>query len=53
MWSIFAPALTYLPIADTLRLSFAYTESMASQDARHQVYMSFQCRNGWHCQFLE
>ena len=22
-------------------------------DERHRVYMSFQCRNGWHCQFLE
>jgi hypothetical protein len=26
---------------------------MASQDDRHRVYMSFQDRNGWHCQFLE
>ncbi len=26
---------------------------MTSQDSRHRVYMSFQCRNGWHCQFLE
>jgi hypothetical protein len=26
---------------------------MVSQDSRHRVYMSFQCRNGWHCQFLE
>ncbi len=24
-----------------------------AQDERHRVYMSFQCRNGWHCQFLE
>ena len=23
------------------------------QDVRHRVYMSFQCRYGWHCQFLE
>jgi hypothetical protein len=26
---------------------------MTSLDSRHRVYMSFQCRNGWHCQFLE
>jgi hypothetical protein len=26
---------------------------MTNQDLRHRVYMSFQCRNGWHCQFLE
>ena len=40
-------------IADILRLLFAHTESMTSLDSRHRVYMSFQCRNGWHCQFLE
>ena len=38
---------------DIILLFFAYTESMTSQDPRHRVYMSFQCRNGWHCQFLE
>ena len=26
---------------------------MANQDPRRRVYMSFQCRYGWHCQFLE
>ncbi len=26
---------------------------MPHQDDRRRVYMSFQCRNGWHCQFLE
>jgi hypothetical protein len=26
---------------------------MTSQDSGHRVYMSFQCRYGWHCQFLE
>jgi hypothetical protein len=26
---------------------------MPRQDDRHRVYMSFQCRLGWHCQFLE
>jgi hypothetical protein len=26
---------------------------MTSQDVRHRVYMSFQSRYGWHCQFLE
>ena len=26
---------------------------MTSQALRHRVYMSFQCRFGWHCQFLE
>ena len=25
---------------------------MAQVD-RHSVYIYFQCRNGWHCQFLE
>lgn len=31
---------------------FAYADSMAQVD-RYRVYVSFQCRNGWHCQFLE
>jgi hypothetical protein len=26
---------------------------MTSQYPTHRVHMSFQCRNGWHCQFLE
>ena len=26
---------------------------MPSQNDRHRVYMSFQDRHGWHCQFLE
>ena len=26
---------------------------MPAQDDRHRVYMYFQYRNGWHCQFLE
>ena len=26
---------------------------MTNQYPRHRVYMSFQCRHGWHCQFLE
>jgi len=26
---------------------------MPREDDRHRVYMSFQCRNGWQCQFLE
>jgi hypothetical protein len=26
---------------------------MANLNDRHRVYMSFQDRNGWHCQFLE
>ena len=24
-----------------------------TQDDRRRVYLYFQCRNGWHCQFLE
>jgi hypothetical protein len=32
---------------------FAYPVPMPRQDDRHRVYMSFQCRYGWHCQFLE
>ena len=26
---------------------------MTCQETQHRVYMSFQCRFGWHCQFLE
>lgn len=26
---------------------------MPPQDQTHRVYLSFQCHNGWHCQFLE
>jgi hypothetical protein len=26
---------------------------MPRQDDRHRVYMSFQYRFGWHCQFIE
>ncbi|HZL53954.1 MAG TPA: hypothetical protein VFC37_23735 [Terracidiphilus sp.] len=26
---------------------------MTSRDDHHRVYVSFQFRNGWHCQFLE
>jgi hypothetical protein len=40
-------------IVDRIRLLFSYNESMASQEVRHRVYLSFQCRYGWHCQFLE
>ncbi len=36
-----------------IRLFFAYTESMTTQEVRHRVYLSFQCRYGWHCQFQE
>jgi hypothetical protein len=35
------------------RLLFAYALRMSCKDDRHRVYMCFQCRNGWHCQFLE
>ena len=38
---------------DILRLVFAYTAPMTSLTVRHRVYMSFQSRYGWHCQFLE
>jgi len=38
---------------DYFRGMFAYTACMASQDDRHRVYMVFQDRYGWHCQFLE
>ena len=36
-----------------VRPLFAYTASMTGEEVRHRVYMSFQCRFGWHCQFLE
>lgn len=39
-------------IADNFRLVFAYNGCMAPDD-RHRVYMTFQRRYGWHCQFLE
>jgi hypothetical protein len=35
------------------RLFFAYNLGMSDQPARHRVYMFFQDRRGWHCQFLE
>ena len=38
---------------DIILLMFAYTASMAGEEIRHRVYMSFQCRSGWHCQFIE
>ena len=38
---------------DYFRHYFAYTPPMPSEDQRHRVYLSFQCRNGWQCQFLE
>jgi hypothetical protein len=34
------------------RFVFAYTLFMPP-DQRHRVYMSFQDRHGWQCQFLE
>ena len=36
---------------DYIRHIFAYTCSMPPQ--RYRVYMSFQFRDGWYCQFLE
>jgi hypothetical protein len=38
---------------DYFRLMFAYTRSMTNENLQHRVYMSFQDRNGWRCQFLE
>ena len=35
------------------RLLFAYPVHMSGRNDHHRVYMSFQCRFGWHCQFLE
>jgi hypothetical protein len=26
---------------------------MPTTEQEHRVYVSFQCRDGWHCQFLE
>ncbi len=28
-------------------------ERMGGRDGRHRVYLYFQFRQGWHCQFLE
>jgi hypothetical protein len=36
-----------------VRLLLAYSECMSDHDDRHRVYMYFQYRNGWQCQFLE
>ena len=49
-WPICVAAIL---IVDTLRLVFAYTAPMTRLTVRHRVYMSFQCRYGWHCQFME
>jgi hypothetical protein len=38
---------------DYFRIYFAYTPSMPPQEQTHRVYMSFQDRHGWRCQFLE
>jgi hypothetical protein len=38
---------------DHFRLYFAYTPSVPPQDQTHRVYLSFQLRDGWYCQFLE
>jgi hypothetical protein len=35
------------------RLYFSYTPSVPPQEQTHRVYLSFQCRDGWQCQFLE
>ena len=32
---------------------FTYPVPMPRQDDRRRVYMYFQFRNGWNCQFLE
>ena len=32
---------------------FDHEAGMPPQDRTHRVYLSFQCRDGWHCQFLE
>lgn len=32
---------------------FAYSVSMADKNDRRRVYLFFQFRNGWQCQFLE
>ena len=38
---------------NNVRLLFAYNRSMNSPNGPHRIYMSFQDRHGWHCQFLE
>ena len=38
---------------DYFRFLFSYAPSMQPEDQRHRVYLSFQDRHGWHCQFLE
>jgi hypothetical protein len=32
---------------------FDHEAGMPPQEQTHRVYLSFQCRKGWHCQFLE
>jgi hypothetical protein len=32
---------------------FDHEAGMPPQDRTHRVYLSFQCRDGWHYQFLE
>ena len=44
-------AQNYNP-ADNFRLVFAILVCRYQND-QHRVYMVFQDRHGWHCQFLE
>jgi hypothetical protein len=32
---------------------FDHEAGMPPQEQTHRVYLSFQCRDGWQCQFLE
>ncbi|HUZ94888.1 MAG TPA: hypothetical protein VMU57_08245 [Edaphobacter sp.] len=38
---------------DFVRFLFAYSVSMADKNDRRRIYLFFQLRNGWQCQFLE
>ena len=42
-----------VPLSLHFRRLFAYSVPVLRPDDRRRVYMSFQCRDGWHCQFLE
>ena len=48
-----ALASVYATNLGNVRLLFAYTRSMSPQEQTHRVYLSFQFRDDWRCQFLE
>jgi hypothetical protein len=42
-----------VPLSLHFRRLLTYSVPVLRPDDRRRVYMSFQCRGGWHCQFME